>query len=262
MARDPLTAPSAVPAPAAPHPAPHREGTLRVTLSGESAPAPAPETPRGDGFAWPLAACRECGARGLHEYPGGDGVRCDTCGAPNDRPAPALPSTAPRADPRPCCAACGKLAEGECTCPKSTPGYYHPDPAIDAEIREEAARRDAFDVAHGIRPGWHRGSAAEPSAPAAPADAGPSDEEYADLTDEALVSLLGSIAPSITDTLRARLRKYREALAELARGWEEHKPHHMTEDLAACLPDCEGCVSGARWDAALELARALSRRPR
>lgn len=75
------------------------------------------------------------------------------------------PATEESTDARIRCGSCGKLAEGECSCPKETPGYYHPDPAVDAEIREEVKRRDEWDSAHGIRVGWHKRPASPASAP-------------------------------------------------------------------------------------------------
>lgn len=63
------------------------------------------------------------------------------------------------ADP---CPLCHKSIATECRCDKATPGYYHPDLAIDAEVRADVAERDAIDRACGITPGWHKGRPDDP----------------------------------------------------------------------------------------------------
>lgn len=57
------------------------------------------------------------------------------------------------------CTLCGLDIATECVCKPETPGYYHPDLDIDAEVRADVAARDAFDRAAGITPGWHKGVA-------------------------------------------------------------------------------------------------------
>lgn len=59
------------------------------------------------------------------------------------------------ADP---CPVCKVSIATACKCVKATPGYYHPDPATDAEVRQDVADRDATDRAAGITPGWHKGA--------------------------------------------------------------------------------------------------------
>lgn len=54
------------------------------------------------------------------------------------------------------CPLCQQDLATECSCDPSVPGYYHPDLAIDAEVRADVVERDAIDRACGITPGWHK----------------------------------------------------------------------------------------------------------
>ena len=51
--------------------------------------------------------------------------------------------------PTPCPLCAVDIYDG-CACDPATPGYYHPDPEIDGEVRAQREEGRAFDRAAGI----------------------------------------------------------------------------------------------------------------
>lgn len=54
------------------------------------------------------------------------------------------------------CPLCNLCTIEKCKCDSKTPGYYHTDLEIDANIRKEIIERNDFDKGVGIKIGWHK----------------------------------------------------------------------------------------------------------